>query len=149
MHCRQVTVYAILIVPVMSGCMDRAALSSNAASGVASKAPISLPIHATVDLGVIIQGESVQTNRWIRNQGDKPIRIAKIEKSCECVDLKIIQSEIQPGEKAFVQISYDGAKEPDFTGALQIEVTLLEDSGQSLGSIQVPVEVVSKTTAGL
>ncbi len=107
-----------------------------------SSAKTNLPIEARIDLGVIEQGESARMSQWIRNQSDREIFIAKVEKSCECLDIKIASPELKPSGRSLIHLSYDGTKEPDFVGGLQIEVTLLNDQGNCVGKIEVPVEVV-------
>ena len=97
-------------------------------------------------MGVIEQGDSSRISQWIRNQSDHEIQIAKIEKSCECLDVKIVSPQIKPGGRSLIHLSYDGAKEPEFVGGLQIEVTLFNDLGECVGKIEVPVEVVKPSS---
>ena len=108
-----------------------------------AKASSVLPIQATVNLGVIFQGESSQIKQWLKNHSDKPIRIAQIFTSCECLEVHLSQLEIARGQKVLATFQYDGAKEPDFVGALQIEVTFADSDGNTVGRFNVPLEVVS------
>ena len=138
----------IALCCVAIGCLNQASPTGSASGtkfGTGSKSSESIPLKAVIDLGVIIQGESTETNRWIVNQSDKPILIAKIERSCECLEVRFPKPDIAPGQKALAQLVYDGAKEPDFKGSLQIEVTLSDETGNKIGVIQVPVEVVPKS----
>ena len=133
---------ACLVLTPMAGCSSNPESTRASVNSSARPKTESSPIQATIDLGVIYQGESAGTNRWVQNQSDKSIRIEKIETSCECVSLKFSKDEISPGEKILAQVSYNGEKEPDFVGALQIQVTLLDDNRHNVGIIQVPVEVI-------
>lgn len=140
---------SFLVLTAIVGCIQNPSSTGISVNGSERKKQESLPIRATIDIGVVFQGEIVQTNWWIRNQSDNPISIAKIEKSCECVDLNFTKIGVLPGKKVLVQITYDAAKEPDFAGALQIEVVLSDESGNKIGLILVSVEVAPKVGANL
>lgn len=131
-----------LALTPMAGCSSNSESTRASVNSSAKPQTDASPIQATIDLGVIYQGEPAGTNRWIQNQSNKSIRIEKIETSCECVNLKFSKEEISPGEKVLAHVSYDGAKEPDFVGALQIQVTVLDDNRHNVGIIQVLVEVI-------
>ena len=102
----------------------------------------SVAFGETFDLGVIYQRESARRNGWVKNRTGKPIQIVRIEASCECLDVQLSKFEIAPGDRALAQLHYDGMKEPDFVGSLQIEVNLIGDNDQKVGTIQVPIEVI-------
>jgi len=95
-------------------------------------------------LGVVFQGESTRINQWVRNQSDKEIHTAKIEKSCECLDVRLSKSQIASGERVLAHFTYNGTKEPDFVGSLLIEVTFSDENEKNVGRIEVPIEVLSK-----
>ena len=83
---------------------------------------------------------------WIKNAGKDAVRVSKIQASCECLELKLSHPELEPGQRALAQAHYDGAKEPDFIGSLQIEVELLDDKATKVGQINIPIEVISAET---
>ncbi|MDB5342744.1 MAG: hypothetical protein JWP89_1121 [Schlesneria sp.] len=139
----------IFILTATAGCMDQVDPTAKLETGHQERRQSTLPLQATIDLGVIVQGKSVETNRWIRFQSDKPIRITKIEKSCECIDVKFPQMKILPGEKILAHISYDGAKEPEFVGSLEIEVKLFDEKNDQIGLLKLPVEIISQTSVEL
>jgi hypothetical protein len=103
-----------------------------------------LPIEASIELGVIFQASLSNTSRWLTNQSDREIHVAKIEGSCECVDVRLSKSRIASGERVLAQCTYDGTKEPTFVGALAIDVILTNSEGNRIGKIDVSVEVRSK-----
>lgn len=140
------TYFAIFaIVCFVLGCNTRAPLQQTEKADNSKKQP-AYPIHAQIDLGVLIQGESAVTHQWIKNSSEKPVTIAKVEKSCDCVDLVPAEPEIAPNQRVLAKITYDGAKEPDFVGSLQVELKLLDSSGTQIGLIQIPIEVVKPDT---
>jgi hypothetical protein len=91
----------------------------------------------------VIQGETAQIRQWVRNPSDQQIVIAKIEKSCECLDVRLKSMQIAPGDRVLADFVYDGAKEPDFLGSLLIDVKLLDEKGSSIGRIDVSIDVVA------
>jgi hypothetical protein len=54
--------------------------------------------------------------------------------------------QIPAGGRVLAEVLYDGSKEPDFVGSLQIEANLLDDKGQKVGVIQIPIEVIRPKT---
>ena len=73
----------------VAGCTPNTSTPVSVSKGRPSNASSSLPIQATVDLGVIVQGESSSINQWVRNRSDKDVHAAKTEKSCECLDVRL------------------------------------------------------------
>lgn len=112
------------------------------AAAPAASPTSSLPVKAKLDLGVAFQGESARLNAWIKNQSDHEIQMTRIEKSCECLEVTLSRTKLAAGERALVRLHYDGAKEPDFLGSLLIDVQLNDDSGNKVGQIDVPIEVI-------
>lgn len=108
-----------------------------------SSTPSALPIEAKIDLGVIVKGESTTFQQWVSNKGDKPVLVANIYTSCECVNVRLSKSQIAPSERVIAQCSYDGKKAPDFLGSLLIEITLYDENGNKVGRIEVPLEVIA------
>lgn len=133
----------VVMAVLLAGCEQKTTAPTSPAARRVERTP-SLPVEAMIDLGVILQGESSQINQWVRNQSDTQIEVAKVEKSCECLDIRLDKQQFKAGERTLCHLSYDGAKEPDFVGSLQIEITLLAADGQKVGLIQVPVQVIPK-----
>lgn len=136
--------YAGLLLMLITGCPANSGIARSPATSTTNRNTKPLPIQATIDLGVLYQGESAQSNRWITNQSDKPITIGKVQTSCECVNLQFDHQAIEAGEKALAHISYDGTKEPDFIGSLQVQITLTDSQDQTVGIVLVPVEVIPR-----
>jgi hypothetical protein len=134
------TTASLLLTLFLSGC-NTATTPAPVAAPAASTSP-TLPVKATMDLGVVFQGESARLNAWIKNHSDHEIQATQIEKSCECLEVTLSRTKIAPGERVLVRLHYDGAKEPDFLGSLLIDVQLNDDSGKNVGQIDVPIEVI-------
>lgn len=103
-----------------------------------------MPVQEKIDLGVVVQGETGQITKWVRNRSDKHIHVADMNKTCECIDVRMSRTQIAANGQVLVDFSYDGAKENDFSGSLVIEVQLSDRAGKALGTLEVSVEVVSK-----
>ena len=113
-----------------------------AGKAVAAPAP-AFPLMTKLDLGVIVQGKSAALGCWVTNNGKNPVQVSKIESSCDCLTVTLSKQQIAPGEKILVTASYDGAKEAEFVGSLQIEVNLFDDNQTKVGQIEIPIEVIS------
>ncbi len=94
-----------------------------------------------MDLGVVVQGQSAKLSSRIKNQSTNPVQVSKIESSCECLEVRFSRTRISPGESVLAHAHYDGVREPEFVGALQIEVQLIDDKGTKVGQIDVPIAV--------
>lgn len=108
--------------------------------------PAKWPLQATIELGVVRQGQVASLNVWLKNAGKSAVEVSKIQTSCECLELKLSQLLIEPGQRALAQVRYDGAREPDFVGSLQIEVELLDDKATKVGQVNIPIEVIPAET---
>lgn len=69
-----------------------------------------------LDLGNLSPGEASQENLILRNIGDKPIDVARVKTSCECIS-------IEPKSSLNVVVRYDPGESPDFRGGLRAIVT--------------------------
>jgi hypothetical protein len=135
---------------VFAGCEPNVPVTAAAQNEVIATGAMSiLPVSAPVNLGVIVQGESSQINQWVINHTEKPITVAKIYTSCGCMEAQLSELEIAPSQKVFATFKYDGIKEPDFAGSLEIEVTFAESSGRIVGRFGVVFEVVSRISPGV
>ncbi|MBS0202540.1 MAG: DUF1573 domain-containing protein [Planctomycetes bacterium] len=100
------------------------------------------PVQATIELGVVKQGESARLSVWVTNKGTQAVEATTLKTSCECLSIELSQPKIGAGERVLAHAHYDGAKEPDFVGSLHIEVELLDPAGKKIGEIAVPIEVI-------
>ncbi len=136
-HCLMLSLSMVFMLTACSR-----GVTPSSSPGVVANSPSSLPLRATVNLGVVVQRQSAELNSWITNKGKSSVRVYKSESSCECLEARLSQMRIAPGERALVHVRYDGAREPEFVGSLQIEVRLVDDTGSTVGQIDVPIEVI-------
>lgn len=133
----------IVATLVLIGCAPTTSAPGSVSKESPSNAAAPLPIRATIELGVIVQGGSSRINQWLKNQSDKEIHLTKIETSCDCLGVRLSKTILAPRDRTLACFTYDGSQEPDFVGSLLIEVTFSDGNGLSVGKIEVPVEVLS------
>jgi len=112
---------AALISP---GCSHDNPVQESKAKDSPSDDTLSLPVKATIDMGVITQGESTRIRQWIQNRTASDLQVVKVDKSCDCLDVHMSKVRLAPGERALAQFIYDGKKDPEFVGSLRIEVRM-------------------------
>lgn len=126
----------------IAGCIPSTSTHSPHASSHHTKSS-EMPIKGRIDLGVISPGATTRYSQWIFNQSDSEINVSTVETSCECLTAQISKSQLKIGDKLLIHLTYDGTKEPDFVGELQLEVTLKEGTGKIVGAIVIALEVAS------
>ncbi len=137
-----------LVLPLLS-------LGCGSLSGSASEArpteyrspktdhPITLltPSSKTIDLGFVPQAGQEQETFSLSNTGTKPVDIAKIETSCDCLELRFPRRTIGPSEKILVRAKLDLTKEPQFLGGLGIVLKGQTCAGETVFFALVTVPV--------
>jgi tetratricopeptide (TPR) repeat protein len=61
----------------------------------------------TFDFGKIKQGEKVKHTFVIENTGNIPLEIVDVDRGCECNQVNFSKEPIPPGEKGFVEVTFD------------------------------------------
>ncbi len=61
----------------------------------------------TVNIGKLRAGEIVQYDAWLRNTGEVPLVIIKVETSCGCTSAEYEKRPISPGEKGKFSFRFD------------------------------------------
>ena len=132
----------LTLLLLSAGC-GRSQAVSNAEAGMDSQQLANLPeIQAAVDLGVVVQGDTVRYAQWIKNRTDHEIRVKKIDVSCDCLGVELSQKQIVPQGRVLAIFSYDGRKDPEFTGNLAIVVELVGADRKRVGEITASIDVV-------
>ena len=84
--------------------------------------------QGTFNFGTIAQGKKVQHGFRIKNSGDAPLQIKKLEAACGCTAVKPSTSVIQPGKSAEIDVIFDSAT---FSGKVQKSVTMTTNAGKT------------------
>jgi|SRR5579875_297946 len=94
-----------------------------------------------IDLGTVILNQAVDFTTSMRNSGSKPIKIAKIERSCGCIQAFPAKETCQPGET----VSVRGTLVPNKLGRFRYLVKFLEEDNSAPEHV---IEVVGKAESG-
>lgn len=84
--------------------------------------------QGTFNFGTIPQGKKVQYGFKIKNSGDAPLQIKKLEAACGCTAVKPSTSVVQPGKSAEIDVIFDSAA---FSGRVQKSVTMTTNAGKT------------------
>ncbi|MBJ6801389.1 DUF1573 domain-containing protein [Geomonas propionica] len=97
-------------------------------AAIALAAPELSVDRGTFNFGTVAQGKKVQHTFTIRNNGDAPLQIKKLEASCGCTAAKPSTSIIPPGKSAEIEVTFDSGS---FSGKVQKTVTLNSNAGKT------------------
>ncbi len=75
-----------------------------------------------VSLGSLSPGQQATGRITLRNPGQSPVIVERVETSCPCLDFGPLPIEIGPVRTANLIVRFNPAGEPDFLGRLSIEV---------------------------
>lgn len=103
-------------------------LASLGLADPASAAPELTVAQGTFNFGTISQGKKVPHSFRIKNSGDAPLQIKKLEAACGCTAVKPSTSVIQPGKSAQIDVIFDSAS---FSGKVQKTVSMTTNAGKT------------------
>ncbi|MBU5638155.1 DUF1573 domain-containing protein [Geomonas sp. Red69] len=103
-------------------------LATLSRAATASAAPELLVERGSFNFGTVAQGKKVQHTFTIRNNGDAPLQIKKLDASCGCTAAKPSASVVSPGKSAEIEVSFDSSS---FSGKVAKTVTLTSNAGKT------------------
>ncbi|MCQ2319360.1 MAG: DUF1573 domain-containing protein [Bacteroidales bacterium] len=59
------------------------------------------------NFGKMLQGEKVSCTYKFKNEGDAPLLISSVDKTCGCTNITFPKTPIKPGEGGTISITYD------------------------------------------
>ncbi|MBU5613459.1 DUF1573 domain-containing protein [Geomonas azotofigens] len=95
---------------------------------LAFAAPELMVEAGTFNFGSVAQGKKVQHTFTIKNTGDAPLQIKKLEASCGCTAAKPSTSVVSPGKSAELEVTFDSGS---FSGKVHKTVTLSSNAGKT------------------
>jgi len=101
-------------------------------------------LPAQIDLGTVNQGSRQYVSFEVHNPHDRPVTISRMEVSCKCLTPKLSQWKIAPSENLTAYFYLDLSKEPDFRGALLMDIRAFTDDNQLAFLASVELKVVDK-----
>lgn len=96
---------------------------------------------AMVNLGSVVKDKGVTFSASMRNNGQKPVKIAKIDRSCSCLQAYPARDTCQPGET----VSISATIVPNKLGRFREVVRFLEEDPSAPEHV---IEVVGNGVAG-
>lgn len=95
---------------------------------VACAAPELAVERGNFNFGSVSQGKKVQHTFRIKNSGDAPLQIKKLEAACGCTAVKPSTSVIQPGKSADIEVIFDSTS---FSGKVVKTVTMTSNASKT------------------
>lgn len=83
-----------------------------------------------IDLGSVACGGSAEARFDVINSGDSPIEIVRVETSCGCVSVKLLERTIAPHRSVAAIMRLNLSNDPDFEGGLCPEIRLFDNAGR-------------------
>ncbi|HBA86991.1 MAG TPA: hypothetical protein DCZ75_03090 [Geobacter sp.] len=103
-------------------------LANLVVAAVATAAPELSVGKGTYNFGTVTQGKKVTHVFTIKNGGDQPLQIKKLEAACGCTAVKPSTSVVQPGRSAEIEVIFDSSA---FSGKVQKTVTMTTNAGKT------------------
>lgn len=101
----------------------------------AADRPHLTPTPAVLELGTLSPGDVTRAELLVSNDGSLPVTVAEIRTSCPCLEVRLDEYTIQPGQTVRGQLVFDTTAEPDFAGGLSVSVTGTDSSGRTILSL--------------
>jgi hypothetical protein len=100
-----------------------------------------------IELGVLQPGQSARRSLTVRNTLSEPLPLERFETSCPCTRFRGIPIYMGPNETRELEVSFDPPEDPDFQGALCVNVTgYLADGRVALQTrVKLKVEVAPRS----
>jgi hypothetical protein len=92
----------------------------------------------------VTAGEKKTLQITLVNNSSDTVEIEHIESSCDCFRVDLGRNVISPGEEINATLTLDLVREPDFVGAMRLEVTGFTKTGATAFVIHVDTNVVAR-----
>lgn len=129
-----------LLIPRSSTPNDRAPNPSNPKGSTGRHSPIEISPDP-LSLGTLHPGQSATVRMILHNSGPRSVIVERVETSCPCLQVEDRSIDLPSGESAPLTLVFDSSDEPDFRGALSIEVSGRDTDRRILFHTHVDVEV--------
>lgn len=99
------------------------------------------PSPPVIDWGVVRPGTSQVKEVILANRGSRPVKLGRVEKTCDCLRVEPSAYEVVPGGSVGLIIRMDLSQDPGTCSNLEMEVRGWSDSGQLAYRVKVVVSV--------
>ncbi len=102
----------------------------------------------TLELGKMPNGEIVEREVVVRNDGDAPLVVSTITTSCGCTTAVLEPMTLAPGESGTLRVTFDsGAHGPDLRGLIMREVMIASnDPATPEAVVEVRADILAPVT---
>ena len=76
------------------------------------------------------------------------MHVSSVQSSCPCVNISQASARILPHESVLLAVKFDSKEQPDFRGALSVELTGIGEDGETLFHTKVSVTVMPDSLVG-
>ncbi len=94
-----------------------------------------------ISLGILSMREGRQTTLSLRNPQSESISVDRIETGCPCIEVGPVPVLLDPGDIREMVVSFDPSSEPDFQGAVSVDIAGCGSGGRVLFRARVDFEV--------
>lgn len=100
--------------------------------------------RSNLDLGPVVQGETVSAQISFSNTGSEVLEITEIKTSCGCTAANLDKTSYAPGERGQLNITLKTAR---LQGEITRKVTLYSNSAEGEHELLVKAQVAETTSA--
>jgi hypothetical protein len=124
-----------------SGCFSAAASSNTAEEQIVIPVRINPDEPTQIDLGDMDVSRRIERSVLLKNIGNSPVSIARVDANCECVSVVGALVTIQPDQTASATLAVDLRDDPEFKGSLGVPTTGIDESGRPVFTAVVRTRV--------
>lgn len=97
-----------------------------------------------ISIGTLKPGQVARVKATLRNPRTESVRLDRVETSCPCVSVESLPT-IAANGTSEIEVVFNPSEEPDFRGALSVELIGKDDGAKSLFETRANLEVVSES----
>lgn len=98
-----------------------------------------------ISIGTLKPGQVARVKATLRNPRTESVRLDRVETSCPCVSVESLPTTIAANGASEIEVVFNPSEEPDFRGALSVELIGKDDGAKSLFETRANLEVVSES----
>jgi hypothetical protein len=107
----------------------------------ADKFPVMQIDTPTVDLGKIMQGDTIMHVYHFKNTGNMPLVVSNVNASCGCTTPSYSTAPVAPGERGFITVKFNSKGKE---GKLNKTVTAYANTKPAENTVSFKIEVLTK-----
>jgi hypothetical protein len=130
----------LLLVPALASRLLHPEVPADATRASRARAS-ALECPGTTNLGKVRPGVAVTVPFEVHNRGREPIEVARIETSCECVQVLPPSARVEPSGSFNFSLKCDAVRDDGFRGRLAVDINGFDAAGRSLFQGRALVEV--------